>query len=106
MTKYSKVKKFMKETEVDKKTATQYLRDANWDYDQAYVKYFTEHFDSQVIENISEAFKRVVEYITEMLPKVIEDMINAVHELVNNEEQRRKLIEDYLKEGHDEENQV
>lgn len=50
--KYLKVKKFMKETGCNKKTAYSYLRDSMWDYDEAIQLYHTPMAIKELSKNL------------------------------------------------------
>lgn len=103
MTKYAMVKKFRRETGCDKKTATEYLRNANWNYGKAIALYkLPEEMQkiSDIVQNIdfgaimqmvANAVQTICENMTEMLNKLSsEDIVQALCGAKGEEDESRQ----------------
>ena len=90
MTKYAMVKKFRRETGCDKKTATEYLRNANWNYGKAIALYklpetmqkisdIVQNIDfGAIMQKVADAVHTICENMTELLNKLSsEDIVQA-----------------------------
>lgn len=83
MTMRAMVKKFRRETGADKKTAMDYLRRNNWDYDKA-VRWFNL---SKSIEAVGEAMRK----LGEILRKIGETNKEESHERDENRTDKREV---------------
>lgn len=83
MTKRAMVKKFMRETGADKKTAMDYLRKCEWNYGKA-VKYFKL---SETLEKFGEAMKK----LGEVLRKIGETNKEESHERDEDRADQREV---------------
>lgn len=100
MTKRSMTKKFMRETGADKKTATDYLRQSQWNYGKAKsiylapdaLKNFTEALVntnwSEILESVAKAVEKVTESVVEILQSdAFQDACKAITEKRANDEE-------------------